>query len=87
MCHRIEAKYKNFNQMSKRKNQITGNSVAEVVAETQQEIRAKLFKRGERTRLKEKTKLSAYKIRVALTSKNPDLQVLAKIEKALNQAA
>lgn len=69
--------------MTKRRNQITGNDVATIARETQEKIRAKLFKRGTRKKIKDKTGLSAYKIRTALLSKNPDLQVLSKIQKAV----
>lgn len=53
------------------------------VAEMQREIKLKLFSHGARTRLTEKTGISAYKINQTISSDNPDLELLEKIEKAL----
>lgn len=69
--------------MSKHKKQITGNDLASAARETQKEIRAKLFSRGVRKEISRKTGLSSYMIRTTLTSNNPDLAVLSKIQKAV----
>lgn len=69
--------------MSKKQKQNTGNDLAAVARETQKEIRAKLFSRGIRKKVAEKTGLSFYMIRTTLTSNNPDLEVLSKIQKAV----
>lgn len=59
----------------------------EATRQSQERIRAKMFQHGMRKKVSEKTGLSPYKIREAILSDNPDLDNLAKIEKALTKAA
>lgn len=77
--------------MSK-KTEITGiaakqKELAIAAREAQEKIRAAMFKHGMRKKISLKTGLSTYKIREAILSDNPDLDNLAKIEKALSKAA
>lgn len=60
------------------------DDIKKTIAEMQREIKLRLFEYGARTRLSKKTGLSAYKINQTISSDNPDLELLEKIEKALS---
>lgn len=61
-------------------NQIT---LKNIVRETQDKIKLRLYKHGTQARLSKRLKVSPYRIRQAVNGSNPNLNLLEKIEKAL----
>lgn len=61
------------------------NEIAAIVVEAQNRIKAKMFGHGMIKAVSDKTGISKYRIRTAITGDNPSIEVLDAIEKALTK--
>lgn len=55
------------------------------IEETRNRIKAKMFGHGMIKAVSEKSGISKYRIRQAITGKNPDIETLEQIEKAISK--